>query len=102
MSRLKFALLPVTTAVTLAGWAADPLALPEGFTLSEPMRFVTVIDSSECQLLRFNGLSFGYVAHVADLVTNELLEQQYLGEAWTGTPKTMRRMPGLFQASEPR
>ena len=170
MSRLKFAVLPVGTAVALAGWAADPLVLPEGFTLSEPVRFVNVVDSSECQLLRFNGHSFGYVAtvrraddnlvletcertgpweteggarvegwargwflaqsggtdltrievegigifsnpspcgdsiaywvskdlpgsrpgneyfaHVADLLTNELLEQQYLGEAWTAT-----------------
>ena len=82
MSRLKYVLLTVAAAVSLAGWAEDPPDLPAGFTLSDTLRFVNEIDSSECQLLRFEGGSLGNVATVMRAGDNLVLEQCEIHGPW--------------------
>ena len=82
MSRLKCVLPTVAAAVSLAGWAEDPPDLPAGFTLSDTLRFVNEIDSSECQLLRFEGGSLGNVATVMRAGDNLVLEQCEIHGPW--------------------
>ena len=61
--------------MAMAGHAAEPTDLPQGFTLSDPLWFSEVVETVKCHSLRFDGRPVGYVATIRRAGDNLVLQR---------------------------
>ena len=74
MGRHKCQSLFAAAVIALAGHAADPPDLPQGFTLSDSLWFSEVVETLKCDSLRFDGRPLGYVATIRRAGDNLVLQ----------------------------